>query len=363
MNRRMYRRTRGFTLIEMTMAIVIVSIIMLGCFSVVLLASKSLPDRTSGPSATAAAALAMDQLSYDLTYASAVSVASANDVEFLVQDRDGNGMADKIRYTWSGTAGGALNRYYSPGDPATGTYTYSPPTTVLAGVQEFALVYDKRSKSYAVTSGESAEMPLASYDSNSNLATSTITGTNYIGEYFVPNLPAGALAWKVTRVKFKARVNGFPDGILTYQIRTASSGLPSSTVLDSGTLNESRFSSFYTWQQVNFTTATGLTPGSGACFLLMLNAASPAGDIQYQTTAAPTLAFNALTSPGSSTAWTAPVGQSMNFQVYGTVTASTATVTQYNLTGVRVTLRNSVDTSGRVRATVRTLNEPAVSGP
>ena len=95
----------------------------------------------------------------------------------------------------------------------------------------------------------------------------------------------------------------------------------------------------------------------------MLNAGSPAGDIQYQTTAAPTASFNALTSPGSSTVWTAPTGQSMNFQAYGTVMASTATVTQYNLTGVRVTLRNSLDTSGRVRATVRTLNEPAVSGP
>jgi hypothetical protein len=45
------------------------------------------------------------------------------------------------------------------------------------------------------------------------------------------------------------------------------------------------------------------------------------------------------------------------------VTAPTATVTQYNLTGVRVTLRNTVDTSGRVRATVRTLNEPPVGGP
>src|SRR2546423_3340557 len=266
----------GFTLIEMTMAIVIVSIIMLGCFSVVLLASKTLPDRNSGPGATAAAAMAMDQLSYDLTYASAVSVASANDVEFLVQDRDGNGMADKIRYTWSGTTGTALNRYYAPGDPITGTYTYGPATPVLAGAREFALVYDKRAKPYAVTSGESAEMPLASYDSNSNLATSTITGTNYIGEYFVPNLPSGALTWKVTRVKFKARANGFQDGILSYQIRTASAGLPTSTVLDSGTLNESRISSFYTWQQVNFTTATGLIPGSGACFLLMLNASSPA---------------------------------------------------------------------------------------
>jgi hypothetical protein len=272
-------------------------------------------------------------------------------------------MADKIRYTWSGTAGAALNRYYSPGDPATGTYTYGPATPVLAGAQEFALVYDKRAKSYAVTSGESAEMPLASYDSNTNLATSTITGTSYLGEYFVPTLPSGALTWKLTRVKFKARVNGFPDGILTYQIRTASAGLPTSTVLDSGTLNESRFSSFFTWQQVNFTTASGLTPGSGVCFLLMLNSSSPAGDIQYQSSVVPTLTFNALSSPGSSTAWTAPIGQSMNFQAYGTVTAPTATVTQYNLTGVRVTLRNTVDTSGRVRATVRTLNEPPVGGP
>jgi hypothetical protein len=232
---------------------------------------------------------------------------------------------------------------------------------VLDGVQEFALVYDKRAKTYAVSGGESAEMLLAGYDSNSNLATSTITGTSYIGQYFVPNLPAGATAWKVTRCKFKARSNGFVNGILSYQMRSSSSGLPTSTVLDSGTLAESRFSSFYTWQQVNFSTITGQVPGAGLCFLLLLNATSPAGDIQYQNTAAPTPTFNALSSAGSSTAWTALNSQSMNFQVYGTVSASTATVTQYNLTGVRVTLRKTADTSGRVRATIRTLNEPPVN--
>ena len=70
-----------------------------------------------------------------------------------------------------------------------------------------------------------------------------------------------------------------------------------------------------------------------------------------------------LTSVGSSTAWTAPANQSMCYQVYGTVTAPTTSVTQYKLTGVRVTLRNGPDISTRVRGTARVPNEPAVVGP
>jgi prepilin-type N-terminal cleavage/methylation domain-containing protein len=354
---------RAFTLIEMMMAIVIVSIIMLGCFSVVLMASKALPDRNSGPAAINSAAIAVDQLSYDLNFATAMTVTSANDIEFLVQDRDGNGMADKIRYTWSGVAGDPLNRYYAGGDPSTGTYTYTPAAPVLANVQEFILTYDKRATSYSVASGESAEMLLASYDSASNLADSTITGTNYIGQYFAPNLPAGITAWKVTRVRFKARSNGFVDGVLSYEMHGASNGLPTSTVLDSGTLNENRFLNMYTWQEVPFTNVTGQTPGNGLCFLVMLNASSPAGDIQYQSTAAPMNNGALLTSTGSSTAWSSSASGDMLFQVYGTVTAPTTTVTQYKLTGVRFTLRSGGDTSTRVRCTARTPNEPPVTGP
>ena len=345
------------------MACVIMSIIMLACFSVVLMASKALPDRSSGPSATAAAATAVDQLSYDLNFASTMSITSPNDIEFLVQDRDGNGMADKIRYTWSGNAGDPLNRYYSPGSPSAGTYAYGPAMPVLPNVQEFALVYDKRATSCAVTNGTSAEMLLASYDSDSNLADSTVTGTNYIGQYFFPTPPSGAATWSVTRVKFKARANGFPNGVISYQMRSASAGLPTSTVLDAGTLAENRFNSIYTWQQVNFANVASISPSNGLCFLLMLNANSPAGDVQYQSAAAPNYNSNMLTSVGSSTAWTAPANQSMCYQVYGTVTAPTTSVTQYKLTGVRVTLRNGPEISTRVRGTARVPNEPAVVGP
>src|SRR3982750_2010209 len=90
-------RRSGFTLIEMTMATVIMSIIMLGSFSVVLLASKALPDHKTGPGTQMSAAIGMEQINYDLGYASTMITSGAADIEFLVQDRDGNGMADKVR--------------------------------------------------------------------------------------------------------------------------------------------------------------------------------------------------------------------------------------------------------------------------
>ena len=87
------RQRRGFTLIEMMMALVIMSIILLGAFSVVLLAGKAIPDRTTGPAANLAAAKAVDQLTADLSYATAMSIANGNDIEFLVQML-------QLRYGW-----------------------------------------------------------------------------------------------------------------------------------------------------------------------------------------------------------------------------------------------------------------------
>ena len=357
------RQRRGFTLIEMMMALVIMSIILLGAFSVVLLAGKAIPDRTTGPAANLAAAKAVDQLTADLSYATAMSIANGNDIEFLVQDRDGNGIPDKIRYTWSGTAGTPLYRYYAQGDPATGLYTYNPAVSLVDNVQGFSLTYDKRATSYAVSGGESAEMRLASYTAASNLSNGTISGTSYVGEYFVPNLPPGAVAWKVTRVKFKARADGFPNGQLTVQMRTAVNGLPSLVALDSTTIPVTRFNSDYSWQQANFSAVTGLTPGTGLCMLLMLNSGALAGDVQYQNTASPTLSSNLLTSAGSSATWSAGIAQNLCYAVYGTVTSVSSTVSQYNLTGVRVSLRSGPDTRNRVRTTVRVLNEPPITGP
>jgi hypothetical protein len=133
--------------------------------------------------------------------------------------------------------------------------------------------------------------------------------------------------------------------------------------LDSQNLAEGRLTTNYTWQELDFSSATSLAAGTPLCFLLMLNANSPAGDFQFRNAGAPTLLSHMLVSTGSTTAWTPAMTQSLDFQIYGTVnTLLPTTVWQYNLTGVRVSLRGGLGTLCRVRTTVRVPNEPWVSG-
>ena len=319
-----------------------------------------MPDRNSGPAAINSAAIAADQLSYDLNFATAMTVTSANDIEFLVQDRDGNGMVDKIRYTWSGVAGDPLNRYYSGGDPSTGTYTYTPAAPVLANVQELSLVYDKRTTRFSVTSGES--MRCCS-------RVTTAPAISPIPRSRERTTSANILFPKCTRRSH--RMESHPREVQSAiqrfrrrraQLRDAPREQRPADLDRSGFRHTQRKPLFKHVHLAGIpcTNVTGQTPGNGLCFLLMLNSSSPAGDIQYQSTAAQISNGALLTSTGSSTAWSSSASGDMLIQIYGTVTAPTTTVTQYKLTGVHITLRNGGDISTRVRCTARTPNEPAV---
>jgi len=109
------RHGKGHTLIEMLISISIISIIMLGLGSVMLIASKALPDTGNPADTIITASVAAEQLESELKFAVTFSVRDANTVEFTVADRNGDDIPETIRYTWSGTAGDPLTRQYNGG--------------------------------------------------------------------------------------------------------------------------------------------------------------------------------------------------------------------------------------------------------
>lgn len=348
------RRRGGFSLMEITVAFASLAILLLSVQSAMLLVARAIPDGKSRASAIVNANRAIDQLASDLQFATAINSArmSATDIEMTVPDRNSDGVAETIRYTWTASAGKPLTRSVNGGTPV----------VVASAVQEFALAYDKRSAPAPTTYSEGVEAQLFSYDPLLSLGDARVNSSGYRGQYFEPTLPGDAYAWRITRVKFKAKSLSTVAGVTSVQVRTASGGLPTSTVVDQTTMLESMLSSSYTWQEIAFANAGGLSPGSGACIVFAWVSDTDSCAIQLQSLGGLALNANYVTSSNGAS-WSAPLAQDIPLYVYGVASTPNPPKSLYYLTGVRCLLRTSTDATARVSTSVRVLNEPQVDGP
>jgi len=346
---------RGLTLAELLVSMALMTIVLGGIASALVVASHALPGQCS----PAAAALQMsdvaDRIADDLAYAQSFTQRSSTAVQFVVPDRDGDTLPDTIRYAWSGTAGDPLTRQYKSGTAV----------TILEGVQQFNLAYDLRTES-VVSAGapqEGAEYLLSSYTGALDLRDYSIQWDNWIGQYFVPSLPPSAISWRVTRVKFWARASGLPVELTWVQLRTASSDRkPTSTVLEEVQMPELTLTLVYVLKEFSFANVSGLTPGQGLCLVLKHSGSgADSAGILYDDNQGPGLLYTGTGDRGAN--WTYDVGRSMQYYVYGRVVTPgpPQTTTRYYVTGVRVALAGK--SAPRVETSIRVVNTPEVGGP
>ena len=105
----------GFTLVEMTVAITISSILLVAIGSTIIIASHALPDRDSPASLASNAAILTEQLTSEIQSAIFITERTDRAITFIVADRDGDGKVEKLRYTWTGLSGDPLMRSYNDG--------------------------------------------------------------------------------------------------------------------------------------------------------------------------------------------------------------------------------------------------------
>lgn len=346
-------RPRAFTLVELMATLIILAIILTATQSAMMVAGKAVPNGNGLIATQLRAGRALDMIVADLQCATSITTATATDLQFVVPDRNSDAVAETIRYTWSGTAGAPLTRTYNGGTAV----------TILSNVKEFALVYDKRTKALPTTYSESAETLLASYTSILSLNNWSVTDNDWIGQYFTPTLPASTTSWKITRAQFQAASTLLHSGGQTsVQLCYSSGGLPVA-VLDQVTLLESSLTLLFTWQQVSFSNASGIPPGTGLCLIFTCAANSPSCQIQYQQLGSTASAANLVTTNFGSSGWITNPTMAMPYYIYGTITSPDPVVYQYNLIGVRASLRAGSDSLSRTTTSIRVLNEPQVAGP
>jgi len=127
------RQTRlAFTLVELVLSMVVLTIVLGGVSSAMLLASRAVPDKQTALGLTLDAFHAADRLASELYAAQTITARTATSVTFTVADRNADGNPETIRYSWSGVGGEALKRQYNGGAAV----------SVLDDVREFALRFN-----------------------------------------------------------------------------------------------------------------------------------------------------------------------------------------------------------------------------
>ncbi|MBI3865870.1 MAG: type II secretion system protein [Planctomycetia bacterium] len=351
------RRLHGYTLVELVVALPIMALLMVAMGAAIKIASQAAPGGTSTVSTTLAAREVLDVIAADLTYATAITTdvttaGAARQLTFNIPDRDGQSpTTETVTYSWSGTAGAPLTRTFN------GTTT-----TIAASVQEFSLAYDKRSKALPTTYSTGAETLLISSDGFTLFpADNAVTSTNWVGQYFQPILASNVHSWNVTRAQLYLKKDLADTGQNLVQIRTASGGLPTTTVLTQTTLLENTLAGSYQLQSISFSGVPSISPTAGLCLVVQWQANGTSSIVKSWGTSAANSYCVSTTNGGSS--WQAPSNSGLMYYIYGTVQTPDPTAYQYLLTGVRCTLRTGSDPTSRLNTTIRVLNEPQVTGP
>ncbi len=318
---------------------------MIAVGSSVLLASKAIPNANSPALQSIAAASIVDQIATELYSAISVAENSSTAIEFTVE-RDGQ--QHTIRYEWSG----------NPGDPLTRQYDGSAAVNVIDSAEEFNLAYDvKSSQQQLPGQTEGPEQLFNSYDGTSATSAKQIDSDEWSGQYFNPSLPADALSWRVTRVRFKARKSGNPNGQTLVQLRPANPfNLPTPIVLEQQVMHESTLSNSMTWQEFTFNDVAGLPPGQGLCLVLSYGAgAAIVAEVEIDGAGS-----DYIETINAGANWLYHSDQSLQHYIYGKITTDTTPPppSDSRILSVTITLNAGSEPASRVRTGALVLNQP-----
>lgn len=346
-------RSRGFTLVEVMVALSIMAILLLSLGSVVALATKAIPPTNPPASDTTATHEVLRVLDADLELASDITAATATSLKFKVADRNSDGVAETIWYSWTGI----------PGDPLQRMYNSNPSEPVVARVQSMSFAYSTVAATVTGTavSTTSAEQLFYANDATYDQTKPVASGESY-GQTISPLLPTNATSWKLTRVRYIAAADGTKSGTITLNIRPVSSstGLPSATSWASGTRLESTLTSSFNWYSFDASAAPAQPPGGAMAFTL--SSATSACQIRYASTGFAQSGSQLVYQMNGVPAWIPTPDGSMMVQIYGTYTSPVAPTTAVKrVTAVAVTVQ-SVGGGPAVRVLICPRGRPIGAG-
>ena len=301
-------------LLELTISLVITGIIASGIFAAVAMTLRGMPTASRGAPATIAAADIVDRLITELETAVYVTERSATAIGMTLPDRNGDGIPERVRYAWTGAAGGPLTRRYNGGSVV----------TIAPQVDQFNLtpLIKTVTEQYPAVATEDAAESLLIDVSTGGSNNNDLTATTWFGQYFSLTLPSDAYAWRPTRVELMAKKSSL-GGISLVQTRPPTSAMtPSATVLEQQTMSETSLGINYGWQSFNLAAVDPLASGGAFCVVIRQQAGVKSATLQ-STGDFPGL----LKTSNTGTSWSYDGSKALVSRVYGKLTRSTETRT------------------------------------
>ena len=154
------RSRRGFSMVELVVALAISSLLLGAIASLFVLQSRAMPDGTGSMSQESAAAGAIERFAFDLSRARFVNSATATRVEFVVCDCTGDGVDDLVVYSWGGA-----------GQPWVRALNAGAAETVCDKIAALSITWRVRSVAApaAIKTVEGAEVRVTSSDSRARV--------------------------------------------------------------------------------------------------------------------------------------------------------------------------------------------------
>jgi prepilin-type N-terminal cleavage/methylation domain-containing protein len=341
----------GFTLVEVTVSLMVMSVLVGALASAIIVALHALPRPNDRAAAVSRGATVAGRIAAELQEARHFAERDPHAVTFTVADRDGDGSPERIRYAWSGT----------PGDPLQREYGGGAAVTLVEDVHVFDLDFTTTTadEAYPGVEPSTDEMLLTIADAGD--ASFRIESGSWGGQFIDPAafLPPEAVAWTLTKVAIRARKGGAADGDTSVQIRPATdAGTPSDHVLASKTIPESALTAAYQWYEIVFDDreVVPLTPDAAICLVLAWEptSAGRSAVVEYLFSGS----ADRLESQDDGSSWTRSDTSSLRYALWGTysVAGSSQTVTRRFGAGVDLSLQISPDSNARIDTAAHLLN-------
>ncbi len=345
-------RHRGHSLMEMVLSLTILGIVTVSVGSVALLAGQSEPEQDSAAATLVTDSRTLARIAEDLAMARYVIEQGPNAVTIVVADRTGDGLPDRVRYAWSGSAA----------TPLTVQLNNESAVTLIKYVDQFQLTYDLDQRVTTIPGSPGTPGPevlIASYEDTGGSGRFDIKSDEFVAQSLTPALSPGAAGFQPTRIEVYGEASGNTDGEALVEVRDESSGEPGSAVYASGTLLETNTPDPFDWVNTDLTDTD--TVPEGQAITLMVSYVSGSGRVnrlRTNTTGGGTL----LSTTDGGSNWSADTGASLCYRLYGyeMTGGSGFDVTREHVTGIQVSLQSTADDNTPMTRTARLEQAPEV---
>ena len=315
-----------------------------------MLASATAARSAKASTTASACAAASASLAEELGASTRITAATATSITGVIPDRTGDAIDDTVTYSWSGKSGDPMLRTVNGGDPQ----------TVLVGVQSLAFSYVTQTRRLAAAASQSAETLLATNAAPASTNTVQVQSSWWVGLAFRPALPADAASWGVSRVRLMLKSKSV-GGQTDVQIRRIASSTPGGSALESVRVADTDLATSFGWKDCTFKNISGLSPSDSLAIVLKWVAGANSCEVQYQPSGTYPAGDVMFRSSDSGASWSAQSGQSLVYEVYGTVVRPGVSQQGSVYRSLRIRAVVASPDLREIATTIAFVNEPAVN--